>query len=173
MAKLKHPATLICNGRVVACGVSFIAALKAAGAADIKGAARRRVNFYKGKSFYFENEQGAFGIVPMCDLTYNLRHVTSISAFDPRADLNDPSSWGVQIRHFDMTAQELANELIDAADKYDGDHYEYELRELTEITAHVLTGEKDKALKSVRSGRMFTVGYHMRDWLNMVVSIAA
>ena len=173
MAKLKHPATLIQNGRVIARGVSFAAALKLAGAADIKGAARRRVNFYKGKSFYFENEHGAFGIVPMCDITYHLRYVTTISAFDPRADLNDPSSWGVQIRHFDMTAQELIDELIDAADKYDDCHREYKLSQLTELTAHVLAGEKDKAYTTVRAGRMHATGVHMRSWLDMVVGMAA
>ena len=173
MAKLKHPATLIQNGRVIASGVSFAAALKLAGAADIKGAARRRVNFYKGKSFYFENELGSFGIVPVCDITYNMRYVTTISAFDPRADLNDPSSWGVQIRHFDMTAQELASELIDAADTYDDRRREYKLSQLTELTAHVLAGEKDKAYTTVRAGRMHTTGMRMRSWLDMVVSIAA
>lgn len=63
MAKLKHPATLIQNGRVIARGVSFAAALKMAGAADIKGAARRRVNFYKGTPFVFENDGAFYAIV--------------------------------------------------------------------------------------------------------------
>lgn len=73
MAKLKHPATLIQNGRVIARGVSFAAALKMAGAADIKGAARRRVNFYKGKPFYFHGQDGrdCFAIVPAQDITYS------------------------------------------------------------------------------------------------------
>ena len=81
MAKLKHPATLICNGRVVAKGVSFAAALKLAGAADIKGAARRRVNFYKGKSFYFGSPDGKnnFAIVPTQDITFtDGKQVTSV-----------------------------------------------------------------------------------------------
>ena len=73
MAKLKHPATLIQNGRVIARGVSFAAALKLAGATDIKGAARRRVNFYKGTPYYFNSYKAAFPmhfvIVPTVDLT--------------------------------------------------------------------------------------------------------
>lgn len=65
MAKLKHPATLIKNGLVIARGVSFAAALKAAGAADIKGAARRRVNFYKGTPFVFESNGDSYAIVSL------------------------------------------------------------------------------------------------------------
>lgn len=77
MAKVKHPATLIKNGRVVASGVSFAAALKAAGAADIKGAARRRVNFYKGKPFYFSpDSHDWFAIVPTQNISYTDRKQT-------------------------------------------------------------------------------------------------
>lgn len=63
MPKVKHPATLICNGRIIASGVSFTAALKLANATNIKGAARRRVNFYKGTPFIFENDGDSYAIV--------------------------------------------------------------------------------------------------------------
>lgn len=77
MAKLKHPATLIQNGRVIAKGISFTAALKMAEKITHdsfqKGAARRRVNFYKGTPYYFNSYKAAFPmhfvIVPTVDLT--------------------------------------------------------------------------------------------------------
>ena len=78
MAKLKHPATLIYNGQIIAKGVSFnkaiAAAEKIAGVSFQKGAARRRVKFYRGVIYRFapENAQSTqcFAIVPTMDITY-------------------------------------------------------------------------------------------------------
>lgn len=78
MAKLMHPATLICNGEIIASGVSFNKALaaaeKIAGVSFQKGAARRRIKFYKGFIYRFDtfnisakNGLYYFAIVPEHD----------------------------------------------------------------------------------------------------------
>lgn len=173
MAKLKHPATLIKNGRIVAKGVSFNAALKLASAANIKGAARRRVNFYKGKSFYFSDNNGNyFAIVATAEISYSIAHHYTISAFDKRADLSDPSSWGPKCDVLEYSA----NKLIDIAIECDNKSKRcanYDRQDVTSIVACLATGDHEAAKDIIGP---YPIGYWQRlyySYLNHITGIAA
>lgn len=68
MTTIKHPATLIHNGVVIAMAISFAAALgmieQLTGLSFQRGAARARVNFYKGREYYRAVDGDCFAIVP-------------------------------------------------------------------------------------------------------------
>lgn len=83
MTTIKHPATLIHNGVVIAMAISFAAALgiieQLTGLSFQRGAARARCNFYKGREYYRAVGGDYFAIVPTggpadrFDTDYNLQ----------------------------------------------------------------------------------------------------
>lgn len=78
MTTIKHPATLIHNGAVIAMAISFAAALgiieQLTGLSFQRGAARARVNFYKGREYYRAVGDDYFAIVPTDPNTHQYRH---------------------------------------------------------------------------------------------------
>lgn len=78
MTTIKHPATLIHNGVVIAMAISFAAALgmieQLTGLSFQRGAARARVNFYKGREYYRAVGNDYFAIVPTDPNTHQYRH---------------------------------------------------------------------------------------------------
>ena len=68
MTTIKHPATLIHNGVVIAMAISFAAALgiieQLTGLSFQRGAARARCNFYKGREYHRAVGDDYFAIVP-------------------------------------------------------------------------------------------------------------
>ena len=66
---IKHFATLIKNGTIIAEKVSFRKALLLAGLSEIKGADRARASFYKGTPFYFCGLNSVVAIIPSKELS--------------------------------------------------------------------------------------------------------